>query len=160
MCRGNAVIMQFCWVGLRDAWDSAFLTSSPVIVILLVLTPWVAKVSGRLFWLQVTEIQCELVKQEEEFITRILECPTKPSIGLKMCLRKIWSQRRPLWSLASAFSLHTINCFILPPSLPSFLSPPSWLGPRQLYPQSCGSHVFCFLDWLPRFGGAYLPVTS
>lgn len=160
MYRGNLFTMQFCWVSLRDPWDSAFLRSSRMLLMLLVLTPWVAKISGRLLWLQGTIIQGEVIKKQEEFITRILECLTKPSAGLKMCLRKNWSQRRPSWSLASAFSLHVIHGFILPPSLLSFLSCPSWLGPRQLYPQSCGVCVFCVLNLLPWFDSAYLPVTS
>lgn len=121
-----------------------------------------SNISGENFWLQVTEMQCELVKQEAEFITRVSGVSQSQRTGLQLGLRKSWGQgfkcqEEPL-GFPTAFSMHSIQSVVPSPSLPLlhsfFLSPLFCLVPKQLGPQSCGFRVF-FLD----FGGAHLPVT-
>lgn len=105
-------------------------TSFQVILMLLLLTPWVAMVSGGNFRLHVTETQCELVKKRN--LLQGHRFPQKTNTGLKMGLRQSWSQGELSLSPDSALFLHLPHCFILPLSLFFFLFPLCCLVPRQL----------------------------
>lgn len=126
MCRGKPVMMWFCWVGLGDSWESAFLTIFTWCWCLLVLTPWVAKVSGRLFWLQVTEIQCELVKPRRGVCYEDSGVSHKAKYRIKnVPLEELEPKETPLVSCHCFFLART--SLLHSPSIPSFLTFPSIL---------------------------------